>query len=697
MKPTYLIAAVLVIICCILAAGCVQTPAPAQETKIIPTDYSNPDNWMIQTKDPVQAVDLFYIYPTVVVKPTGDGIISDITEEMKNGAQSVFLIQGTAFAPYCNVYAPYYRQIAFENASQILDHYKYMDALRANEPKADIYAAIDYYFTNLNKGAERPFIIAGHSQGSAMVMLVLEEYMKDHPEYYKNMVAAYPIGWGVTQDWLDANPHLKFATGETDTGVIVSWNTETPSASMPSIVLGKETKAINPLTWTTEETYADKSLNKGSLVTTETTTTVVPGVIECDTETIIKAGLQDAQVNKKRGALICTTYAESDPISPDIFNAILGDGSLHGQDYGYYYSNIRENGFKRICAYLGYRPLVGTAQDYSLETNWMYYDTNPTKAADLFYVYPTVDMSQDKVAAGVSTSKIEDDSGMNVLVINGKYVKLMDVDPATPEVKAMAQKVYGISGKTFSEYTNVFAPYYRQIPIDRAVESTLHDEYLDIIRESRARTDLFAALDYYFENFNKGAERPYILAGHSQGSASLQVILEEYMAKHPEYYKNMVAAYVIGYGTEQAWYDANPHLKAARGETDTGVVVSYCTEGPGAKQYSMLIGDNALLINPLNWKTDSTYAGKSLNKGSLVTAADGSTSIVSGMHDAQVDNTRHALICTTDKNYLRNSNGLNIEKIFAEKSLHGDDYANYYTNLGENGKKRIDAFLAANK
>ena len=56
------------------------------------------------------------------------------------------------------------------------------------------------------------------------------------PAYYiqkalKRMVAAYPIGYAVTKDFL-ARTGLKFAEGATDTGVIVSWNTEGVKAYM---------------------------------------------------------------------------------------------------------------------------------------------------------------------------------------------------------------------------------------------------------------------------------------------------------------------------------------------------------------------------------------------------------------------------------------------------------------------------------
>ena len=46
------------------------------------------------------------------------------------------------------------------------------------------------------------------------------------------MVAAYVIGFSITADDLKINPALKFAEGEYDTGVIVSWNTEGPEIKM---------------------------------------------------------------------------------------------------------------------------------------------------------------------------------------------------------------------------------------------------------------------------------------------------------------------------------------------------------------------------------------------------------------------------------------------------------------------------------
>jgi len=95
-------------------------------------------------------------------------------------------------------------------------------------PYKDVTAALDYYFENYNAG--RPFIIASHSQGSAINRVILKNYFKDHCEYYERMIAAYSVGYSITKEDLENSPHLKFATGESDTGVVISWNTEGPNS-----------------------------------------------------------------------------------------------------------------------------------------------------------------------------------------------------------------------------------------------------------------------------------------------------------------------------------------------------------------------------------------------------------------------------------------------------------------------------------
>jgi hypothetical protein len=186
-------------------------------------DYSDKNNWMklpAITKD----VDVFYVYPTEYADDSeGATTFADINEKtMRETAPRTYLVQGAAFEEVANVFAPYYRQVNMHALSTLPVAER--NAALASIPKEDIFAAIDYYFKNLNGG--RPFILASHSQGSVMQSFVLAEYMKAHPEYLKRMIAAYVIGYSITEDYLKANPHLKFAERADDTGVIVSWNTE---------------------------------------------------------------------------------------------------------------------------------------------------------------------------------------------------------------------------------------------------------------------------------------------------------------------------------------------------------------------------------------------------------------------------------------------------------------------------------------
>ncbi len=186
------------------------------ETKI---DYANADNWL-SAEDAGKDVDVVYFYPTTFSKVSDDAPdVADITDEsMRSGAQRELKNQASVFIEDCNIYAPFYRQVNAAYALTLSD--EEADDLLRYSASQDPSAALDYYFENYNNG--KPFILAGHSQGSQILTMILSDYMKAHPEYYERMIAAYVIGYSVTDKYLAANPHLKFAEGADDTGVIIS-------------------------------------------------------------------------------------------------------------------------------------------------------------------------------------------------------------------------------------------------------------------------------------------------------------------------------------------------------------------------------------------------------------------------------------------------------------------------------------------
>ena len=128
--------------------------------------------------------------------------------------------QATVYADSTNVFVPYYPQAGLRLAWDAWKKTRDARTVLSGIPYDDITAALDYYFENYNNG--RPFIIAGHIQGSAIIKLLFKKYFKEHPDYYNRMIAAYAIVVSITKDDIEANSHMKFATGESDTGVIVS-------------------------------------------------------------------------------------------------------------------------------------------------------------------------------------------------------------------------------------------------------------------------------------------------------------------------------------------------------------------------------------------------------------------------------------------------------------------------------------------
>ena len=308
-------------------------------------DYSKAECWY-QIPEITKDVDTFYIPATEYVVSSFEEGAPDYAEigntDVMAGAPIEYEAHASVFEDSTNVFMPYYRQAGFRFEGETWLKTGSIDAAISGMPYDDITDALDYFFENYNNG--RPFIIAGHSQGSAMTKLVLKNYFKEHPEYYERMVAAYVIGYAVTKDDLAAYPHLKFATGESDTGVIISWNTEgrkNVEENVSTAVLLPNAISINPLNWKLDDTYAPASENMGSYMPNAET-----GEYE-----ITDVGA-DAQVVPERGVIV--TNAASEPMSEELAAAVtpfLGPDGRHASDYSYFYNNIKYNVATRIAAY----------------------------------------------------------------------------------------------------------------------------------------------------------------------------------------------------------------------------------------------------------------------------------------------------------------------------------------------------------
>jgi len=305
-------------------------------------DYSKKTNWY-RIPEITKDVDTFYIYSTVFMGVNeGDPDYATLDNaEMLDGIKIEHAIKSSVFEESTNLFIPLYRQSGLKHAAEVFLKDGTIEAALTGTPYTDITAALDYYFENYNNG--RPFVIAGHSQGSAILRLVLKKYFKKHPNYYQRMVAAYAIGYSITSDDLEANPHMKFATSESDAGVILSWHAEGPknveaNGPIPNVAIRKNGISINPLNWKRDETYAPASMNLGSLVMDESGATEIRDIDA------------DAQVNIARGTVVTNAKA-----IPNEMTELAGPQCYHQDDYSIFYNNIKDNVAKRIAAYKNQR------------------------------------------------------------------------------------------------------------------------------------------------------------------------------------------------------------------------------------------------------------------------------------------------------------------------------------------------------
>lgn len=292
-------------------------------------DYSDPENWLSLPEDGEKDVDVIYLYPTVYGTLTDkEDEVADIDDiTMRLGAAFSEATQASVFEESCNIYAPVYRQLTVSCLLNLIENNREAMYYVASR---DIYQMLDYYFEHYNQG--KPFVLAGHSQGSVWITVVLEDYMKQHPEYLQNMVAAYVIGYSVTEEYLEENPHLKFANGADDVGVIISYNTEgAGNKDQYNCVVREGAIAINPINWKRDTTYAPAQENLGSL---SLNGEIVPNYA-------------DARLDLERGVVICESIVPDQQLQ-EALQPYFGSESYHLSDYSLYYENLRKNVADRI-------------------------------------------------------------------------------------------------------------------------------------------------------------------------------------------------------------------------------------------------------------------------------------------------------------------------------------------------------------
>lgn len=292
-------------------------------------DYSDPHHWILPAAFD-KPVDVFYVYPTVSADPSG---FMDVNNETDRAlAQHIYQSQASVFFDHANVVAPYYRQFTTGAGSATPDY---------SLGQQDVQDAFLHYITSLNPGLERPLILAGHSQGSRALKVLISDVFPGNEGLAERLIAAYLIGETITEADL-AGTGVTAARGAADTGVVISFNTQAFGTDPGPMVSSTNALCINPLNWTTNGTYASSNRHLGAVIYNHESGTVLqdhpyPYTRFCD-----------AQIDVARRGLMAN-IPETYTINLDF--GTFGGGIYHRYDYDFWYENLKDNVGLRIAAY----------------------------------------------------------------------------------------------------------------------------------------------------------------------------------------------------------------------------------------------------------------------------------------------------------------------------------------------------------
>jgi hypothetical protein len=233
------------------------------------------------------------------------------------------------------------------------------------------------------------------------------------------------------------------------------------------------------------------------------------------------------------------------------------------------------------------------AVDYSLPNNWAvlpgnypeniktYSVQNPQDSIDVFYVYPTLIVSNKDKRWNVPI----DDSIQRKKVLN-------------TAVRFQAS-AWGSSG-------SLYVPYYRQAHL-RSYDNLENGGTTALLL---AYSDVKAAFEYYLKHYNHG--RGIILAGHSQGSTHISYLLRDFFDGQP-LQKQLVAAYIPGVGLDKNQFKTIPLMQHP---DQIGGFVTWNTFKKKFDKNKYKWFKGKVVINPVTWDTAS-LAKRELHKGFL--------------------------------------------------------------------------------
>lgn len=316
-----------------------QAPAPdysRQESWVARPDIAdNPALWTPAgiRRAPHPAAAVFFISPTAFMQrgrwnaPLDDAATNERLDMFARGQASVFNGVG-------DIWIPRYRQAtlgAFYKPGP--------DAAKALALAfGDVSRAFDAFLAA--QPADRPIILAGHSQGSLHLLHLLKQRAGSMGG---RLVAVYAAGWPVAMPQDATTLGLTPCTDPAQAGCLLSWQSFAHDGDLEAALaefamvpdLGGKAIGTRPMLCTNPLTggaaaSAGADRNAGSLFQDRTLKPHVAGA-RCDA----------------RGLLLL------DPVPTAIGDYVLPGGNFHAYDYNLFWSNLRADAESRLSAWGG--------------------------------------------------------------------------------------------------------------------------------------------------------------------------------------------------------------------------------------------------------------------------------------------------------------------------------------------------------
>ena len=240
-----------------IATSCSENNAPVENAKTyIPAkpDYTDQSLWFTRENDATgNGADILYFVSTWEADWTTDaGEICHYADVYNPQHRADMDKEISRIAEYMgngnNFYSPYYRHTTIEAwVTQNEDTVR----SRFMIPNGDIQNAFGEYLRR--RDSQRPFVLAGFSQGAKAVVELLKA-MPDSLHQY--LVAAYVLGYKVTPEDTLATTNIRAAQDSTDIGVTICYNSVSDIQYIKPVVAEPCAMCINPVNWRTDATPA---------------------------------------------------------------------------------------------------------------------------------------------------------------------------------------------------------------------------------------------------------------------------------------------------------------------------------------------------------------------------------------------------------------------------------------------------------